>query len=207
MMKILETKWGRFPQVDHLNPKFIPQSTRLKVTLEIDPNGLGERRLEGHIEELAELFPSFTNHRCENEHGFSTSFRPKPGLKKVDLATDVAHLIEHMIIDLQCSLGQMRSCSGITCAYWKPENRYDLFVECADPKVGVFALRFASEVVEEVLKKGKFSPKYKKLLQLAKFIQRNPQIPHNPQSLSSALGWSKGAIESHLKELIRMGYL
>ena len=84
MMKILETKWGRFPQVDHLNPKFIPQSTRLKVTLEIDPNGLGERRLEGHIEELAELFPSFTNHRCENEHGFSTSFRPKPGLKKVD---------------------------------------------------------------------------------------------------------------------------
>ena len=206
-MKIIEMKWGEFPQVDHLNPKFIPGSMRLKATLEISPDGLGKRDLKNYIQELNQLFPSFNRHRCENEHGLTTSFQPKPGLKQVDEATDIAHLIEHMVIDLQCSLGQMRSCSGITCAYWSPENRFDLFVECRDRKVGVFALRLAGEIVEEILIEDKFGPKYKKILQLARLIQKNPQISGNPGKLSAVLKWKERSIKSYLKELIRLGYL
>lgn len=207
MMKIIEMKWGKFPQVDQLNPKFIPGSTRLKATLEISPDGLEKRDLKDYIRELTQLFPSLKRHRCENEHGLTTSFQPKPGLKQVDEATDIAHLIEHMVIDLQCSLGQMRSCSGITCAYWTPENRYDIFVECRDRKVGVFALRLAGEIAEEILIEGKFGPKYKKLLQLARFIQETPGVSSNLGKLSSALRWKENAIKFYLKELIRLGYL
>jgi len=206
-MKIIEMKWGKFPKVDHLNPKFIPGSMRLKATLEISPDGLGKRELKNYIQELNQLFPSFKRHRCENEHGLTTSFQPKPGLKQVDEATDIAHLIEHMVIDLQCSLGQMRSCSGITCAYWNPENRYDLFVECRDREVGVFALKIASEIVDEIVTEGKFSPKFKKILQLARFIQRTSGVSSNSGKLSSVLRWKGNAIKFYLKELIRLGYL
>ncbi len=206
-MKIIEIEWGEFPQVDHLNPKFIPGSTRLKATLEISFNDLERGELKNHIQELTQLFPSFSKHRCANEHGLSTSFQPKPGLQQVDKATDVAHLIEHMVIDLQCSLSRMRSCSGITCAYWSPENRYDLFVECASPKVGIFALRFAKEIVEEILAEDKFGPKYKKILQLARFIQKNTPISNDVGELSSSLRWKDRAVKSYLKELIRLGYL
>jgi len=205
-VKIIEIKWGKFPQVDHLNSDFIPGSKRLKATLEITFNGLGRRNLGDCIRELAELFPSLTRHRCENEHGLSTSFRPKPGLKMVDMATDIVHLIEHMVIDLQCTLGGMRSCSGITCAYWSPENRYDLFVECTDRKVGVFALMLAGEIVEKILTDGRLDPKYKKILKLARFIQKNPQVSDNPGELSSALRWKQESVKSYLKELIRLGY-
>jgi len=206
-MKLIEFEWGEFPQVDHLNPKFIQGSTRLKATLEISTNGLGKGELRNHIRELTQIFPRFIKHRCDNEHGLSTSFQPKPGLKQVDKATDVAHLIEHMVIDLQCSLSQMRSCSGITCAYWNPGNRYDLFVECADPKVGIFALRFAKEIVEGILAEDRVDFKYKKILQLAKFMQKNTQVSHDVKGLSSALMWKEETVKAYLKELIRLGYL
>ncbi len=205
-MKIIGIKWGKFPQVDHLNPKFVAGSTRLKATLEIASDGLGERDLQGYIQKLTPLFPSFKRHRCENEQGLSTSFRPTPGSRKVDKATDIAHLIEHIVIDLQCSLGQMRSCSGITCAYRRPENRYDLFVECAEPEVGIFALRFATELVEGILAEDTLDSKYEKILKLARFIQKNPQFSGKPAELSSALRWKERAVESYLKELARLGY-
>jgi hypothetical protein len=96
----------------------------------------------------------------------------------------MAHLMEHMIIDLQSNITGMDSCSGITCGYKNPPNRFDMFVECKDQTVGLFSVLFTTDVFARLLERGNITRRYHYLIDLAKYLYRNP-TKRNSASLAT----------------------
>jgi len=176
-MKIQSVLYGQFPEVFQLYSKFQPGFSHLKVVIDIEPAGGFERaRFLTVFRQLSEFFPSISRHSCceewqsvplyiEEERGIS--------IKRVGECADVAHLIEHVIVDLQVSLGGMTRCSGLTCGWKNPENRFDLFVECMDARVGLFASQFAVHAVSRMMTRKSFSSRNKYVLELAEYLQSN----------------------------------
>jgi hypothetical protein len=209
-MKILAIVYGYFPQVFKLYSRFQPGVRHLKVVLDIFPAGGFERaKFITVFKQLAEFFPTISKHACcvewesaplylEEEEGVS--------IKRVGETADVAHLIEHVIVDIQVSLGGMQRCSGLTCGWKEPENRFDLFVECANARIGLFAARYAVHLVSKTLSKKRLSRRNKLVLELAKYLTENPGTELEAESLSGILGWRKGNVEMALSRLHRFGF-
>lgn len=209
-MKILAIVYGYFPQVFKLYSRFQPGVRHLKVVLDILPIGGFERaRFITVFRQLAEFFPTISKHACcvewesaplylEEEEGVS--------IKRVGESADVAHLIEHVIVDIQVSLGGMQRCSGLTCGWKEPENRFDLFVECANARIGLFAARYAVYLVSRILDKKKLSGRNELVLKLARHLSENPGTELDAGALSNTLGWKKGNVEMALSRLHQFGF-
>jgi hypothetical protein len=209
-MKILAVVYGHFPKVFKLHSRFQPEIGHLKVVLDVHPAGGFERaRFLNTFRQLARLFPTIARHSCcvewesaplylEQEEGVS--------IKRAGESADVAHLIEHVIVDMQVSLGGMQLCSGLTCGWKDPENRYDLFVECADARIGLFAAQFAVHLVSRLLTRKTLSKRNALVLRLARFLNDNPGIDVDAESLSGVLGWKKGNVEMALSRLHEFGF-
>lgn len=209
-MKILAIVYGYFPEVFKLYSRFQPGVRQLKVVLDVFPSGGFERaKFITVYKQLAEFFPTISNHACcvewesaplfiEEEEGVS--------IKRVGESADIAHLIEHVIVDIQVSLGGMQRCSGLTCGWKEPENRFDLFVECANARIGLFAARYAVYLVSRILEKKKLSGRNELVLKLARYLSENPGTELNAETLSETLGWKKGNVEMALSRLHRFGF-
>ena len=159
--------------------------------------------------QLAELFPRISQHTCCTEYESAPLYLEEEegvSIKRVGETADVAHLIEHLIVDMQISLGGMRRCSGLTCGWKDPENRFDLFVECVDARVGLFAAQFAVYLVTQIMARKKLSQRNELVLKLARYINENPGSVVDAESLSSALGWKMGNVEMALARLHEFGF-
>ena len=71
-------------------------------------------------------------------------------IKTVGEVADIAHLAEHVIVDLIVAISSTQLCSGITCGHRHPENRFDLFIECAHLHLGVFAANYAVYMIRRL---------------------------------------------------------
>jgi len=100
----------------------------------------------------------------------------------------------------------MVRCSGLTCGWKNPDNRFDLFVECLDARVGLFAAQFAVHAVRKIMTKKLISPRYKQVLELATRLQRYPKLPADPMVLAERLGWRPGVAEMAIERLHRFGF-
>jgi hypothetical protein len=184
LLQIREIAFGEFPEIADLNPRFKPDSKKVKATLDIQlPPGFAGVDLSSILQQLMELLPTLKRHQCgeslfSNLKGGEKDSSPAPDptlcLNHPDKITDLAHLMEHMIIDLQSNITNMDSCSGITCGYKNPPNRFDMFVECKDQTVGLFSVLFAADLFARFLEKGKITRRYRHLIDLAKYLFRNP---------------------------------
>ncbi len=210
LMKILAIVYGHFPKVFKLYSRFQPKVGHLKVVLDVHPAGGFERaKFLTVFRQLSELFPTISRHACcvewesaplylEEEDGVS--------IKRAGESADVAHLIEHVIVDMQVNVGSMQQCSGLTCGWKNPENRFDLFVECTDARIGLFSAQFAVYLVSRMLTKKRLSRRNEFVLKLAKFLNENPGETVEVESLSSNLGWKKGNVEMALSRLHKFGF-
>jgi hypothetical protein len=61
---------------------------------------------------------------------------------------DLAHLFEHVVIDLGARISSLDRVSGVTCGLRYPPNRYHVFVECDGPRAGEFIARLAAWAIE-----------------------------------------------------------
>lgn len=134
-IRILEARYGTFPEVDELNRDFTAGSRRLKLQIDVLE---GLRWTESDpavlLEQLSEPLPGLGEHRCCGDSQFgSTFFGSGDGGGSTEGAglasADLAHLLEHLILDLQYRVAGVTRCSAVTCGYWEPPSRYDLFVE------------------------------------------------------------------------------
>ncbi|MFH1335699.1 MAG: hypothetical protein ABII96_04215 [Candidatus Zixiibacteriota bacterium] len=194
LLEIKEISYGEFPEISDLNPRFKPESKKVKATLDIQlPPDPARADLSSIIHQLMKLLPTLEKHQC----GESLFDNLKSGKKEPlptthssvcschsDKITDLAHLMEHMIIDLQSNITGMDSCSGITCGYKTPPYRFDMFVECKDQTVGLFSVLFSTDVFSRLLEKGNITRRYHYLIDLAKYLYRNPS-KRNPASLAT----------------------
>jgi len=174
-----------------LNHKFREDSSHLIVTLDVEgflPPDTSDFLTIYHA--LAGLFPTLAKHSCceqwENTPLFVQSVEGV-SIKTVGEVADVAHLVEHVIVDLQCAISGMRLCSGITCGHRAPENRFDLFVECIDPKVGAFSAHLATYLVASMFYKPRLSRRYRDIVSAARLIASEPALASDPVMLAHRL--------------------
>ncbi|HEX7400971.1 MAG TPA: hypothetical protein VF369_02220 [candidate division Zixibacteria bacterium] len=193
-MEIKEISYGEFPEISDLNPRFKPESKKVKATLDIQlPHDPARADLSSIIHQLMKLLPTLEKHQCGESLFDNLKSGKKEPLPDVhssvcschsDKITDLAHLMEHMIIDLQSNITGMDSCSGITCGYKTPPYRFDMFVECKDQTIGLFSVLFATDVFSRLLERGNITRRYHYLIDLAKYLYRNPS-KRNPASLAT----------------------
>ncbi len=212
-MEIREVSYGEFPEVFGLNKRFKPGGKKLKVVLDIFvPRGKKRIDFSSVYQKLLELLPTLERHKCgENLFKGSDKHGDVPR-GKVEGSTHIAHLIEHVIIDLQSNITKMDSCSGITCGYKNPEHRFDLFVECGDERVGRFSAFFAVDLMKKLIS-GKNSVKRNfRIIELVKYLRKNISLNQKSQlaglasRIASDLGCTRRSVVSLLERLQEYGF-
>jgi hypothetical protein len=208
-MQIIRIQYARVPRIRMLNHRFRPDVNHLVVTLDV--NGYAPPASNGFVKiyhALAELFPTLSRHSCCEEWENTPLFlHEEPGvpIKSVGEVADVAHLVEHVIVDLQCAISGMRQCSGITCGHRSPENRFDLFVECLDPRVGAFAASFATSLVAVMLTRSRLSPRRRNLAAAARLLLEEPGLAMEPAVLAMRMACCPVTARWALAELAPFG--
>ncbi len=216
ILEIKEIFYGEFAEISGLNPRFEPGSKKIKIVLDICGPGAREANedLTAVFVRLQRLLPSLDRHQC-GEHLFEDLKLGRKTLysQRLDKITAIAHMMEHVIIDLQSKITGMDSCSGITCGYKEPSYRFDLFVECKDKNVGVFSACFAADLLERLLGKKRLAGRYRALIELAGFLHRKSplQQPKDLEALVSQIrsefGWKNNFLLPLLKILRGFGFL
>jgi hypothetical protein len=176
-MRILEIQFGQFAEVDPFNPRFVHGSSRLRIVLEMDGWESPHSPVALLTDRLVVLFPTLKEHKCNWEYLSMEGSSPEEstlqiGIQEFGGYEDIAHLVEHLVIDLQHSVAGMRLCSGVTCCYQDSRDRYDIFVESEDERTGRFAAFLAVEVMNRFLTEGEIDVEYRKVINLAKYLHR-----------------------------------
>ncbi len=204
-MKLIGFEEGLFPELDNYNAGFIKGSRRLKAT--IDTLSSKTHYIENYPELLfntLDLLPNIRNHRCshgENEHAgrdydMSHIFSP---IKIVGDVIDTVHLFEHVALEIQCQVAEMKECSGLTCNYWEPETRYDVFIECEETSVAEFSCLTSLKLINSQINTPDEPFNIRDVLQLAITITRKGY--EDPEALAAHLGWSNGKLNRMMAEL------
>jgi len=184
VIEVLGLSFGGFPAVTPLNPRFLPGHDRLKLTLEIRPPGRpgslpvsARRRL---LSRLQRVFPALARHRCCGDHAIDDSLllggvAPGCGLPPTDAMVDIAHLLEHLVIDFQHHIAAMRRCSGITCGHAGRLSRFDLFVESPDRGTSRLSVALAVAIMNDLLAGHPLDPVYERVVGLARRFRAVPR--------------------------------
>jgi len=213
-LDIQEISYGEFREISDLNPRFRPGSKKVRIVLDVhtpdtDPDGLD---LPSVFVRLRHLLPSLERHQC-GERLFDHLKSGKRSFQgeQLEQSTDIAHIMEHVIIDLQSKITGVNLCSGITCGYKDPDNRFDLFVECEDKNVGVFSALFAADLLDRLLSKRCVSRRYYALMDLAGYLYGKSgwgqavSAEALASKISSEFGWRRSFVLPLLGMLRQFG--
>jgi hypothetical protein len=173
-MIIVDIDYKHFSEVNHLNKNFIPGVNKLKLTIDaISSSRIYQQCYPIIAAQFNVLFPNLKKHLCCYEKLNNDFIKKAQQNDTMDSITDIIHLIEHVIIDIQCSVSKMKICSGITCNYYEPRNRYDIFVECIDDQIGYYGAQLAIELVIRMLNNDRFVINYA-------FPEQSPHLLQDP---------------------------
>ncbi|MDH4223617.1 MAG: hypothetical protein OEV55_08790 [candidate division Zixibacteria bacterium] len=209
-MHIVSLDIGKFPELSGLDIFLGHSELKLKLVLDIFLPKEKGFDFEKIYRTVASFLPNLNKHKCWAR--LLGGSAPRGGKKDLHFQsiggiTDIAHLTEHMIIDLQATIGQMETCSGLTCGYQDPANRFDLFIECHNSRVATFSSFLAVKMMKELLWKGSLSNEYLRTIQLAKYLNAEPELMSSLNKLSHKLNCQKDELILHIKELIDLKFL
>lgn len=156
-MIVTDFSYGKFSEVNHLNSNFRPEINKIKMTIDvISPLKVYKRIYPIVMRQFHDLFPNLQNHDCCREKASGIQEHRDSPEEFMNYALNILHLMEHVIIDIQCTITKMKKCSGITCNYHKPPNRFDIFVECIDKATGYSSASMVSELVQLLLNHNRY---------------------------------------------------
>jgi hypothetical protein len=195
-MRIAGIHHGRFPQIGMLNHRFQPHVRHLMVTLDVEEEFPSTSRdFLSLYHALVRVFPMLSRHQCCEQWENTPLFLQEiegVSLKTVGEIADIAHLTEHLIVDLIVAITGVRLCSGITCGHREPETRFDLFVECEDVRAGVFAANFAVYLMRRLCARSRLSLRHRNVVEAARWLYTHPDDAHPAATISAGLGYSPG---------------
>jgi len=212
-VRVLEIAFGAFPGITALNPRFQAGLDRIKATIEIPAGSLeGRPRASAIAVLLVGFLPSLSFHRCCGGHPLEEGFfqdgiRGRCSAQEDDPGVDIAHLIEHVTIDVQHFIGRMRLCSGITCAWTSPRDRYDIFVESAEETTGRTSLGLAVDLVSELVVGRPPDPRWLRLMRVARLARDHAGSPVALRTVPLEKKWGRAAVSEAIDELRRRGFL
>ena len=216
-IRIRGLQHGAYPGVSELNPRFQPGLPRVRLTLDI---GQALRRRVGPLENgererLLALCPRLPDHLCgggsdirhllgEPAMGPAASADTVPG-EPDGLA--LAHLIEHVAIELVVAAGLAPRCSGVTCAYRDRLDRFDIFLECADGHLGRAAAVLAAASVRDLLGGPDRLEVHRRCRDLLRLLVATGRTSIVPEDAAITLGCDLAGAREALEALARLGFL
>lgn len=117
-------------------------SHRVKLVVEMpDPNRYSTRHAPHIPNLLFKLFPQLTRHKCENENGYS--------FRRECQSTEIPHLFEHLIIELQGQAKRSSILKGETQWNWRvdPKGRFHVYVDYENELLVIGAIRVAERII------------------------------------------------------------
>ena len=206
-IRILEACYGTFPEVDELNRDFAAGSRRLKLQVEVHE---GNRRTETDpavlLEQISKLLPGLDEHRCcgDSQIG-STFFRSgnsdgsTRGARRT--TANLAHLLEHLILDLQYQIAGVTRCSGVTCGYWEPCYRYDLFVESPNALCAGTSARIGVALMNDHLAGHPAIPLYELAIRVGRELYERHPSTRGDAELGASLEEPAGRVRDTTRHL------
>jgi len=198
---VQSVSFGAFPRIDRLNPRFVVGRERLRIVIDVDAAALGPGVTAPSLfERLREYLPSLSRHRCGGGTPLDRT------LADAETGLCAAHLLEHVVIDLQHRIAGIRPCSGVTCGYEIPRHRYDIFVETTDRAVGSLSVAIGRGLMIDLLSGSRPDSIHHKTIELARYLFLNPAARLTHVSAARAVG-GNGRAAAALAVLREHGYV
>lgn len=124
-------------------------SNRVKLVVEMpDPNCYSTKHAPHIPKLLFKLFPHLSRHHCDNDNGFS--------FRRECQSTEIPHLFEHLIIELQGQVQRSGSLKGETQWNWRvdPKGRFHVYVEYSNEMLVLGAIRVAERIIQALDSRG-----------------------------------------------------
>lgn len=120
----------------------IPRSRRIRLTVEMpDPDRFLTSQVPHLPRMLFRLFPHLAHHKCDNGKGYN--------FRRECRATEIPHLFEHLIIELQAQAQPVEVLRGETQWNWRvdPRGRFYVYVDYENELLAIGAIRLAERVI------------------------------------------------------------
>ncbi|MCL5103287.1 MAG: hypothetical protein M1133_04125 [Armatimonadetes bacterium] len=166
-------------------------SNRVKLVVEMpDPNCYSTQHAPHIPRLLFKLFPHLARHRCENDNGYS--------FRRECQSTEIPHLFEHLIIELQGQAHGSGTLKGETQWNWRvdPKGRFHVYVEYENEILVLGAIRVAERIIQALdnrrIEGIDVEEEIKRLRELAKLgerykfvdAKRGPQVAEHARAVS-----------------------
>lgn len=197
-----------------LNPLFRKDRDRLRLTLDLGSDL--RRRVRtlspAQREALLSFSPRIDHHDCCLGLGLDALLttgadgQPSPSATDVD-GLALAHLIEHLALELLTEASAGRECHGATCALADRSERFDLFLEVSDPLLGRTAAILAAVMARDAcagLDRLDLHLRTRDLLITLATVDRTAMVP---EDIASERDWTVTGARDALDALVRIGYL
>jgi hypothetical protein len=118
---------------------------KVKLVVEMpDPNRYTTDTVPHLPRSLFRLFPHLAHHKCHNDGGYS--------FKRESMATEIPHLLEHLIIELQTQAQRHEILKGETQWNWRvdPRGTFHVHVEYENEQLVLAAIRLAERVINSL---------------------------------------------------------
>src|SRR5260370_29039161 len=123
-------------------------TNKVKLVVEMpDPNRYTTDHVPHLPRSLFKLFPHLAHHKCHNDHGHS--------FRRESLATEIPHLLEHLIIELQTQAQRHEILKGETQWNWRvdPRGNFHGYVEYEKEQLVLAAIRLAGGIIKALDKR------------------------------------------------------
>lgn len=90
---------------------------------------------------LFRMFPHLEHHECDNQRGYS--------FRQESRRTEIPHLLEHLIIELQGQVCSHSGLSGETQWNWRvdPRGRFHVYVQYENELLVLASIRLAEKII------------------------------------------------------------
>lgn len=132
------------PAVDIISIEF-PGEGQMKLTVQMPETGRFTTHGLPHLpRRLFRLFPQLSKHKCDNDYGYS--------FKRECQDTELPHLLEHLIIELQSQIQPCGVLRGQTVWDWRcdPRGRFHVYVDYKNEVLAIAAARLAVRIIKAI---------------------------------------------------------
>jgi len=117
----------------------------MKLTVQMPETGAFTTLGMPHLpKRLFRLFPQLNRHKCENDYGYT--------FRRECRDTELPHLLEHLIIELQSQAEPHGLLCGQTMWNWRqdPRGRFHVYVDYTNEVLAIAAVRLAERIIKAI---------------------------------------------------------